>query len=78
MLRQNAGCRATHSPQKYPQITQMDFSVWICVYLCGSVGSLGWEDYPASTPPSTGMTAPVIQDEALESRKTIIAATSSG
>ena len=37
----------------------------------------GWNQ-PARMPPSTGMTVPVIHDEASESRKAITAATSSG
>ena len=49
-----------------------------CLLDLGSCIWMGGWNQPASIPPSTGMIVPVIQEEASESRKTIIAATSSG
>jgi len=49
-----------------------------CILDLGSCIWLGGWNQPASIPPSTGMTAPVIHEEASDSRKTIIAATSFG
>ena len=74
---QGAGCK---SPPAHPQASTLVLGWWAALYpepwILYPVGRAGRQ--PASIPPSTGMTVPVIHEEASESRKAIIAATSSG